>query len=140
MKILVGYNGTASAKKALEVAIEMAKAFKACISILASVCDTDDSKETFEFIEDEKHKIIKRAEKNLEEAGLIVEKTGIPFETHLLNRGLKPGADIVGYAEEANADFIVIGIHKKSKVGKLLFGSTAQQVILNAHCPVVAGR
>jgi nucleotide-binding universal stress UspA family protein len=139
MKILVGYNGTASAKKALEVAIEMAKAFNACISILTSVSE-DDSKETFEFIEDEKHKIIEKAEKHLEEAARIVEKTGLLFETHLLNRGLKPGTDIVEYAEEANADFIVIGIHKKSKVGKLLFGSTAQYIILNAHCPVVAGR
>jgi nucleotide-binding universal stress UspA family protein len=140
MKILVGYDGTASAKKALEVAIEMAKAFNACISILNSVSDPDDSKVTFEFIEDEKHKTIEKAEKNLEEAARIVEKTGLSFETHLLNRGLKPGVDIVEYAEEANADFIVIGIHKKSKVGKLLFGSTAQYIILNAHCSVVAGR
>jgi nucleotide-binding universal stress UspA family protein len=140
MKILIGYDGTEPAKKALDVAIEMAKAFNACISILNSVSDSDNAKETFEFIEDEKHKIIEKAENNLEEAGRMVEKTGIPFETHLLNRGLKPGADIVGYAEEANADFIVIGIHKKSKVGKLLFGSTAQYIILNAHCTVVAGR
>jgi nucleotide-binding universal stress UspA family protein len=32
---------------------------------------------------------------------------------------------------------IVIGIVKKSKVGKLFFGSTAQYLILKAHCPVL---
>ena len=32
---------------------------------------------------------------------------------------------------------IIVGIVQKSKVGKLLFGSTAQYVILNASCPVV---
>jgi nucleotide-binding universal stress UspA family protein len=34
-------------------------------------------------------------------------------------------------------DLIFLGIVKKSKVGKLLFGSTAQYVILHAPCPVV---
>ena len=140
MKILVGYDGRPSAKKVLLVAMEMAKAFNAVIFILYSVSDSDDAKETFEFITDDKHKLIKTAEQALEEAGRRVEQAGLGFETQLLNRGVKPGEDIVEYAKEVDADFIVIGIHKTSKVGKLLFGSTAQYIILNAHCPVVTAR
>jgi nucleotide-binding universal stress UspA family protein len=33
---------------------------------------------------------------------------------------------------------IVIGIKRRSRVGKLMFGSNAQYVILEAHCPVLA--
>jgi nucleotide-binding universal stress UspA family protein len=48
------------------------------------------------------------------------------------------GEDLVQLAEENNVEEIVIGVRRRSKVGKLLFGSTAQYVILNAKCPVVS--
>ncbi len=57
--------------------------------------------------------------------------------THLLVRGFTPGEDIVKFAKENNIDEILIGIKRRSKVGKLLFGSNAQFIILKAHCPVV---
>ena len=50
---------------------------------------------------------------------------------------MEPGEDIVGFAKDNGADEIIIGVKSRSKVGKLLFGSTAQAVILQAHCPVV---
>ena len=62
----------------------------------------------------------------------------IPYETHLVISGRKFGEDLVQFAEQNKTDEIVIGIRRKSKAGKLLFGSTAQYVILNAPCPVVS--
>jgi nucleotide-binding universal stress UspA family protein len=53
-------------------------------------------------------------------------------------RGNPPGEDIVAFAQENSADLIVIGIKKRSRVGKLMFGSTAQYVILSSECPVLA--
>ncbi len=47
---------------------------------------------------------------------------------------------LAGYdGSKANEiDLIFIGVKKRSKVGKLVFGSTAQYVILEAPCPVVS--
>jgi nucleotide-binding universal stress UspA family protein len=55
----------------------------------------------------------------------------------LLVTDLTSGEQLVKFAEDEKIDQIFLGIIKKSKVGKFLFGSTAQFVILNAPCPVV---
>ncbi|MFB6121933.1 MAG: universal stress protein [Haloferacaceae archaeon] len=47
------------------------------------------------------------------------------------------GPLIVEAAEGYDADLVVVGGEKQSPAGKAMFGSTAQYVLLNAHCPVV---
>lgn len=47
-------------------------------------------------------------------------------------------ADLVEVAEEAGAEFIVIGLRRRTPVGKLILGSNAQPVLLDADCPVLA--
>jgi nucleotide-binding universal stress UspA family protein len=81
---------------------------------------------------------IGKAERELDYVKSIFERDNIPCEVHLLIRGLSPGEDIVNFAKEKRINEIVIGVEKKSKVGKFIFGSTAQYVILEAPCPVVA--
>jgi len=51
---------------------------------------------------------------------------------------MEPGEDLVQFAEDNNADEIIIGIKKRSKVQKLLLGSNAQHVILHAPCMVIS--
>jgi nucleotide-binding universal stress UspA family protein len=55
----------------------------------------------------------------------------------LLIPGLTAGEDLVRFAGEISADEIIVGIWKKSRVGQLLFGSIAQEVILKAPFPVL---
>ena len=45
---------------------------------------------------------------------------------------------ILEVADEAQADLIVVGLRRRTPVGKLILGSTAQRVLLDARCPVLA--
>jgi len=128
MKILVGYDGTSSAKEALNLAKTHAKAFGATVEVVTSMeKGTEGHREEIE-----------QAERGLQWAKSLFEENDIDCTTHLLIRGLTPGEDIVEFAEENKADEIIVGVKRRSKVGKLLMGSTAQYVILKAACPVVS--
>jgi len=127
MKIMVCFDGTAPSKEATRLAVEHAKAFKASVAIVASMVKGTES---------ERHDI-EKTELDLEHEKKMVSDEGIPCETHLLIRGLSAGEDLINFADEHNMDEIIIGIRRRSKVEKIVFGSTAQYVILKALCPVV---
>jgi nucleotide-binding universal stress UspA family protein len=128
MKILVGYDGTNSAKEALNLAKAHAKGFGASVEVITSMQRGTESE----------RKAIEQAERGLEYAKSLFEENNIPCNTHLLIRGLTPGEDLVEFATENQVDEIIVGVKRRSKVGKLLMGSTAQYVILQAQCPVVS--
>jgi nucleotide-binding universal stress UspA family protein len=127
MKILIGYDGTSTAEDALMLCKVHAKAFDAETHVVISL--EGGTKTPLEEIE--------KAKTDLEYAGNQLKDEGIRYETHLLIRGMTPGEDIVEFAKEKNIDEIIVGVRKRSKVGKFLLGSTAQHVILEAHCPVL---
>jgi nucleotide-binding universal stress UspA family protein len=63
---------------------------------------------------------------------------GIEVTVRDLARGNDPAEDLVQVAAEENASLIVIGLRRRSPVGKLLLGSNAQEILLTAECPVLA--
>ena len=52
--------------------------------------------------------------------------------------GLEPSDELIRAAQEADAELIVVGLRHRTAVGKLLLGSYAQRVLLEADCPVLA--
>ena len=67
-----------------------------------------------------------------------LDATGLDYEiSHAVHRK-DPAEVLVDLAEQTNAELIVIGVRRRTPVGKLLLGSQAQQVLLDAECPVLA--
>ena len=128
MKFMVCYDGTDEAKEALKVAKNHASVWNAKLEVVNTIVR----------IEPLKHSQVEKVEEKLEkEVKDFLGTDDPPHETLLLLTDLTPGEQMVKFAEEGKVDQIFLGIIKKSKVGKLLFGSTAQYVILHAPCPVV---
>jgi nucleotide-binding universal stress UspA family protein len=127
MKIMICYDGSEPSKAALNEAKRAAVNYNAQTLIVTSMVTEDRFHE----------KEITEAKDRLEEARVEFEKEGLSCSTHLSIRGLEPAEDLLLVADENNVDQIVIGIRKRSQVGKLLMGSVAQYVILKARLPVL---
>lgn len=126
MKILVAYDGSDLAGKALKLAQVHAGAFDADVIHVLHAKVTD--------LPEKQHELDKQA---MEKAKRTLEQEGFPCEVHLVVRNMEPGSHIVSFAKEHEIDEIVMGVNVRSKVGKFIMGSTAQHVILEAPCPVV---
>ena len=126
--IVVGYVPKPEGKAALRRAAEEARLRGARLIVINShrggrEFDNDDAIES---------------EAQLEEVRSELRDAGVEHEVRQLVRGMDPADDLINVANESNAEFIVIGLRRRSPVGKLILGSNAQRVLLDAPCPVLA--
>jgi nucleotide-binding universal stress UspA family protein len=78
------------------------------------------------------------SEPELSDVRSQLDAAGVQHEIRELVRGLDPAEDLLKVAEEVSADLIIIGLRRRSPVGKLILGSNAQRILLDAPCPVLA--
>ena len=128
MKIMVGYDGSELSQRALAVAQKRAKAVNAELCVFTAAgngnSQGDKVKQT-------------RLNTGLKDAEMACTACGIECVVEMSDNKLSAAEDIVRYAKENNIDEIVIGLRRRSHIGKLLFGSTSREVILEAPCPVL---
>ena len=74
----------------------------------------------------------------LEDLRRRLDEAGVVHEVEQSIGRMEPAEEILDAAERLSADLGVIGIRRRTPVGKLLMGSTAQRVLLQAGCPVLA--
>ena len=128
MKIMVGYDRSNVAKEALELAKKHAKAFDAKVYVVRSLAQSREMK-----LED-----IQNAEQELENIRRSFRDEGIACKTEAIVSSISPGEDLVQFATENEIDEIVIGVRRRSKVGKLLFGSNASNTSDSFPIPIDA--
>lgn len=64
--------------------------------------------------------------------------SGLNYEVHPLPDLVEPADELIKVSDSSPDSMIVIGLRRRSPVGKLLLGSNAQRVLLDASCPVLA--
>ena len=126
MSIIVGYVPTPEGEAALERAITEARRNNALLVVINS--SRGDATVDRRYAQGDKIAGI--------EARL--EKEGIEHRILQPVRGNDAASEVLQAAEEHRADLIVIGLRKRTPVGKLIMGSTAQQILLEADCPILA--
>jgi nucleotide-binding universal stress UspA family protein len=128
VKIVVGYIKSDEGRAALTRAIEEAQLRSATLVVVHSMRGSE---------RDEAEQVVAYREE-FEALETELAGAGIDFQLRELVRGKPAGEDLVALADEEDADLIVIGLRRRSPVGKLVLGSNAQDILLQASCPVLA--
>jgi nucleotide-binding universal stress UspA family protein len=126
MTIVVGYVPTPEGEAALTQAI--AEARKASTTLLVINSSKGDAPVDNRYAQEDEMQGI--------EARLAAH--GIDHAIRQPVRGHDAAAEVLDAADEHNAQLIVIGLRRRTPVGKLILGSTSQRILLEADCPVLA--
>jgi nucleotide-binding universal stress UspA family protein len=125
-RIVVGYIPTPEGIAALEAAIGLAQQDGAHLTVVNTGRDGNYADPSFATAED------------MDTIDLQLANADIGHEVRQPTTGRSAAEEILVAAEEVDADLVVIGVRRRSPVGKLVTGSTSQQVLLDAACAVLA--
>src|SRR5215218_7759616 len=135
-KVLLGYDGSASAERALAFAIETAQKYEAELYVLAVARPPDLGTEI------EVEPVIERELRHYESVLATIGerlKGGQVVATSEVVVG-HPAEQILRYAETHGIDHIVVGNRGRSLFERLLLGSIARHVVAHAPCNVTIVR
>ena len=134
--ILLGYDGSASAERALAFAIDVAQKYGARLDVLAVARPPDLGTEI------EVEPVIERELKHYESvlAGMEDRLAASGITSHCEVVVGHPAEQLLRYAEKHDIDHIVVGNRGRSLFERLLLGSIARQVLAHAPCNVTIVR
>ncbi len=128
MAITVGFIPTPEGEAALVRACEEARLRRTALVVVSS---KDPAREP-------DRSAVARFEAELDRVRARLSEQGLDHEVRRVDSGRTASEDLLEVAEEVDAELVVIGMRRRSPVGKLFLGSQAQQVLLSAECPVLA--
>ena len=137
-KILVGYDGSAGSKLALEDALWLARKLGAEIWTLWVRGSLPHYPETVDEVKEERDSANAFMQRLAAEIEAYSKEHEI--EIHADSRAGHPSKSILAYAEEGKFDLIVLGNRGHSELWGRFLGHTADKISENAHCSVLIVR
>jgi nucleotide-binding universal stress UspA family protein len=124
MAVVVGYVTTKEGSAALDAAVtEARRRDSRLVVVLARRSQGEDSS---------------TLEAEADTVRDLLDDADIAYDIRQLRRSDDVAESLVSTAEEVDAELIVIGLRRRSPVGKLVLGANAQRILLDAPCPVLA--
>lgn len=140
-KILFATDFSEGSAVALPYAVDMAKQYGAKLYLVHVVYDI--TKATGWYVPHvaigEIYDEIEKSARTEIEKLRVEEMKGLKDIEHVVLKGT-PYEEIISFAEGNEIDLIVLGTHGRKGIDRVLFGSTAEQILRNASCPVLSVR
>ncbi|SFK02150.1 universal stress protein [Cellulomonas sp. KH9] len=124
MGIVVGYLATPEGHAALDAAVTEAQRRSLTVVVVLSARPDETPERRAE------------TEQALVRVREELDAIGVAHDVRLLDGG-DVADDLISTAEEVGAELVVLGLRRRSPVGKLILGSNAQRVLFDAPCPVL---
>lgn len=145
-RILLASDGSKGSELAAKTAAELSRKFGSSLYLIhvmpvSSFHSDFGPKDSLEeddtltiYVED-----AERAQDLLEKQVRQLEDEGVAVEKAHLRTG-EPDAEIVTFAEEIEADLVVVGSRGTGAVERSTMGSVSESIVRHAHCPVLVVR
>jgi nucleotide-binding universal stress UspA family protein len=124
--ILVAYVPRPEGQAALDKGIEIATRNKEDLMVVNATPGGPKGEPSMANVQD-----VERVEK-------LLARSGINATLKQFTRGKSPIEEIQDMVDSLPVSLVIIGLRKRSPVGKLLLGSVAQEILLTVPCPVMA--
>jgi nucleotide-binding universal stress UspA family protein len=144
MKILLAYQPTAEGRAALAEARKEARLRDATVLVVRCIATERDYTVPEAPIkrtsprDGSTGRELSKLQEELDAVAQEFRSSGVDCAAILLTGQSEASTSVLRVATDEAADLIIIGLRRRSRVGKLVLGSTAQDILLNADCPVLA--
>lgn len=126
MTVLLAYIPTAEGEAALQAALAEAGRRKTDVVVINVSRPAEPDGEEYS------------EEQELDAVAANFQEAGIPVTVRQLPSGVPAAEAVLAAANELNPELVVLGLRRRSAIGKLIIGSTAQRILLGVDSPVLA--